>query len=295
MRKPSVSTIAILLSVLLGVGLILYPNVSEMVSQKNSVIEADKYYKISDSYTAEYKEAEMQKAIDYNNSLLGNPVKDPFIPGSGAALPENYTSVLNIGGTMGVIEIPDINVQLPIYHGVSDEVLQKGVGHMEGTGLPIGSLGCNSLLTGHTGLPTARLFTDLIELELGDQFYIHILGEELIYEVDDIRVIEPEDVSSIITEADKDFVTLITCTPYGVNSHRLLVRGVRVHKISSLVSVGFSSPARDWVALIASGIIMLVLLVRLLRRAKKNAKNGGKKKLAALSGVALDAGRQLSP
>lgn len=172
-------------------------------------------------------EAEWAKAEEYNENLAGDPVKDPFVPGSGYALPENYEEVLNVGGVMGYVEIPKIDVLLPIYHGTSDEVLEKGVGHIESTSLPVGGTFRHSVLTGHRGLPSAELFTRLDEMEIGDLFLIHVLNRTLAYEVDQIKTVLPTELEDIQAIPERDFVTLLTCTPYGINTHRLLVRGSR--------------------------------------------------------------------
>ena len=129
---------------------------------------------------------------------------------------------------MGYVVIPKIDVNLPIYHGTSEEVLQKGVGHLQNTSLPVGGESTHAVLSGHTGLSSAKLFTDLDKLEEGNIFYIKTLGETFAYEVDQIKIVEPHETSDLLIESDKDYVTLVTCTPYGINSHRLLVRGTRI-------------------------------------------------------------------
>ena len=143
------------------------------------------------------------------------------------ALQDNYKELLNIDGIMGYVEIPAIDVKLSIFHGTSDATLQKGIGHLEGSSLPIGGSGTHAILTGHTGLSKAKFFTDLVELKEGDRFYLRILDKTLAYLVDQIKVVEPENTKDLQSISEKDYVTLLTCTPYGVNSHRLLVRGVR--------------------------------------------------------------------
>ncbi len=144
------------------------------------------------------------------------------------ALPQNYLEVLRVFDTMGTIEIPKIAVNLPIYHGTDAQTLEKGVGHLRQTALPIGGAGSHAVLTGHTGLPNAKMFDGLSKLKIGDKFYVHVLGETLAYEVDAINVVKPEEVRLLNPISGEDHVTLLTCTPYGVNTHRLLVRGVRV-------------------------------------------------------------------
>ena len=170
---------------------------------------------------------DLVKAEEYNNTLynynniLGNKTNLSIL--------QEYKNILNIGdGIMGSIEIPKISVNLPIYHGTSEEVLTQGAGHVEGSSLPIGGTNTRSLLSAHTGLPTSKLFTSLDELVVGDLFFIRIQNETLAYKVRDIKIIDPEDVESLKIEDGKDLVSLITCTPYGLNTHRLIVTGERV-------------------------------------------------------------------
>jgi sortase A len=221
-----------LLAVLLfltGVGIFLYPSISNYFAEREHTSVIHEYQAQIDAVDSTDLEAELEKAETYNESLAGDPVGDPFIPGSGYALPENYEEVLNVNGdgVMGYLEIPKIGVLLPIYHGTSDDVLEKGVGHIESTALPIGGSSRHAVLTGHRGLPSAELFTRLDELEIGDIFYIHVLGETLAYEVDQIKTVLPTELDDLQAVSGEDLVTLLTCTPYGVNTQRLLVRGCR--------------------------------------------------------------------
>lgn len=280
MKKRRRSYIVAGILLLVGLCVLAYPSVSNWLADHRAVVEVQDYDGYVSSLSKEYVDAELAKAADYNNSLAGDPVKDPFVPGSGRALPTNYLEVLNENGVMCHIEIPKVDINLPVYHGVSDEVLEKGVGHMEGTALPIGQRGGNALLTGHTGLPSAKLFTDLEKLEVGDVFYIHTLGKELVYEIDEIKVIEPSDLSDLTAYADKDYVTLLTCTPYGVNSHRLLVRGVRTYAFSKSIVLAAHNPAGDIAVFGAASLISLLMLffalwrnvrVRRKKRAHKKA------------------------
>lgn len=211
----------------LGIGLFIYPALSSYLAELNQEEVIETYDEALLKMKKEEYEKEWKKAVAYNEALAGDPVRDPFLEGSGRALPEDYLSVLNIGGVMGTIEIPKISVDLPIYHGTEPETLEKGVGHIRQTALPVGGKGTHSVLTGHTGLPNAKLFDNLTQLKKGDMFYIHILDRTLCYQVDGIHVVEPNDVKLLDPVPGKDYATLITCTPYGVNSHRLLVRGIR--------------------------------------------------------------------
>ncbi|GAA6395426.1 hypothetical protein I4300191C4_00830 [Solibaculum mannosilyticum] len=176
---------------------------------------------------------EWEKAVVYNENLTGDPVHDPFVMGSGYVIPENYEETLNLNGdgVMCYLEIPKIGVNLPVYHGASEEVLEKGAGHLEATTLPIGGQGRHSVISAHRGLPSAELFTRLDEMEAGDVFYIHVLDQTLAYEVDQIETILPEELEKLAAEDGKDLVTLLTCTPYAVNTHRLLVRGSRTEYV----------------------------------------------------------------
>ena len=233
-----------------------------------------------------FYEAEWQKAREYNDNLAGDPVRDPFVPGTGYALPDNYLDCLNIGGVMGYIAIPKIRVRLPIYHGTSEEVLQKGVGHIESTALPIGGDFTHAILTGHRGLPSAKLFTDLDQLKVGDRFYIYVLDEVLAYEVDEIHTVLPDELQNLQTVKGRDLLTLITCTPYAVNTHRLLVRGFRVpyvpeeaeeyRQTAGLVSVLGIDVRRQYLGAAAGAILLIVIVtvVRLVRRRRR--KQGGR-------------------
>lgn len=216
------------LLLLAGLVLLFYPDISNWLAECNQSVAIQEYNADLADYTTVQMETERQKAEEYNNALSGAAIKDPFIPESGMVLPDNYYAILNLSESIGFIEIPLIDVSLPIYHGTDESILRKGAGHMEMTSLPIGGEGNHAVLTGHTGLASAMLFTDLDKLNTGDRFYIHVLNETLAYEVEEILVIKPECTEVLRPVIGKDYVTLITCTPYGVNSHRLLVRGIRV-------------------------------------------------------------------
>ncbi|MDD3339005.1 MAG: class C sortase [Lachnospiraceae bacterium] len=214
----------------LGFFILMYPFASNLLAKYNAVRKNVQYEKYVDGMSKEELEKQWKLAKEYNENLSGEPVHDPFIPGSGYALPDNYQEVLNVmgDGIMGRIEIPSIQVDLPIAHGTSDEVLKKCAGHIEQTALPIGGKGTHAIITSHTGLPSAKLFTDLRKMEKGDVFYIYILDKKIIYQVDNISVVLPEEISQLAVVKGKDYVTLVTCTPYGINDHRLLVRGSRI-------------------------------------------------------------------
>ena len=216
-----------------GIGAILYPIISNFFYEKNqSKLVTDYEEAVKDSSAAE-REEQFRLAQEYNESLLGASVTltDPFDPDAlDQAGKEPYSSLLNLNGDgiMGYVEIPLIDVDLPIYHGTSGKILEKGVGHLENTSLPVGGESAHCVLTGHTGYPGKKLFTDLTSLEAGDVFYLHVLGSTLCYQVDQITVVEPEDTSLLKISYGEDRVTLLTCYPYGINTHRLLVSGSRI-------------------------------------------------------------------
>lgn len=175
--------------------------------------------------------AALEQAAAYNRVLAGGHIelKDPFVEEGTDGAVDEYGSLLCMtgDGVMGFVEIPSIDVSLPIYHGTSQQTLELGVGHLQGTSLPVGGQSTHAVLTGHSGLSTAKLFTDLTELETEDVFFLNVMGKRLAYRVDRITAVLPEDLSGLCIESGKDYCTLITCTPYGVNTHRLLVRGER--------------------------------------------------------------------
>lgn len=230
MKSEKILLIIAIIFIIVGTGIFLYPSISNYFAEKNHVEAIRNYDKMVVGIGEDSLKEEKEKAQTYNENLSGDPVHDPFVFGSGYALPENYKEVLNLSedGIMGYIQIPKISVDLPIYHGTSEEVLEKGVGHIQNTSVPIGGNSTHSVLTGHTGLPNAELFTRLDELVVGDIFYIHVLNEILTYKVYEIKVVLPDNIDELRITSGEDLVTLVTCTPYGVNSHRLLVKAERV-------------------------------------------------------------------
>ena len=214
--------IALSLFLLLGLGLIGYPILSNLLaSGEQSAVQAQYTDEVDDMTDTEI-ESELQAARLYNEALQN-------VKSTEAIDLRGYDELLNLTGNavMCTVEIPAIDVELPVYHGIGEDVLQKGAGHMPGTSLPVGGESTHAVISAHSGLPAARLFTDLDKLEEGDLFYIHVLGETLCYEIDQIVVTIPSDTEAIQIEKGQDYVTLLTCTPYGVNTHRLLVRGRR--------------------------------------------------------------------
>ena len=228
-------TSKILISILFlaGLSLLLYPFVSNEWNnyrQKKLISNYDQVLAEKEaSGTIDY-EAELEQAVRYNDALLPSILPDSFAVAEATEEDEAYMSALNVtgDGMMGTVEIPKININIPIFHTTKEEILEKAAGHLEGSSLPVGGESTHAVITAHRGLPSAALFTDLDKMEEGDHFLLHILKETLCYEVDQILVVEPKDTDALAVEEGKDLVTLLTCTPYGVNSHRLLVRGHRV-------------------------------------------------------------------
>ena len=231
--KKKLPKIFIGLIFIIGLGIMLYPIISNLYIEHHQGNIIDEYNKTVESMPDDTLEKEREKAEGYNKMLTGNMIiTDPFDPEAQKKLEENsdYYNILNIGNDniIGYIKIPKINVSLPIYHGTSEEVLKRGVGHLQNTSFPIGGESTHAVLSGHTGLSSAKLFTDLDKLEEGELFFIEVLGEKLAYKIDQIKIVEPSETSDLVIKSGEDYVTLVTCTPYGINSHRLLVRGTRI-------------------------------------------------------------------
>ena len=207
-----------------ALGLLLYPLVGELLSEKyHSDVETSYTAAIEDTDDAELT-AQREAAEQYNAMLANTTISE----GGASAPPLAYAEQLTVGGVMAYVDIPQIGVYLPVQHGTGAETLEKSVGHVVGTSLPVGGSSTHAVLSAHSGMASSKLFSDIDQLEKGDVFYIHVLGEVLAYEVDSINTVLPTDTSLLQIETGKDLVTLVTCTPFGVNTHRLLVRGHRV-------------------------------------------------------------------
>lgn len=264
--KNRISTILLLVVFLTGLSLLLYPTVSDYwnsLHQSRAIATyAEQVAELDDeSYQQTWADAKA-----YNATLAGK--KTRLVPTEEDTA--YYESLLDVtgNGIMGYIEIPSIGVSLPIYHGVEDTVLQIAIGHIEGTSLPVGGIGTHCVVSGHRGLPSAKLFTDLDKLAEGDVFLLRVLDEVLTYEVDQIHIVEPHEVDLLNISETEDLCTLITCTPYGVNSHRLLVRGHRIENIKSASSIRVTADAMQiepvLVAPLVAAPILLVMLIALL-------------------------------
>ena len=215
----------------MAIALTMYPFISNWLFENKTDSVADAVEQAAQELDNSEQQAALQAAREYNQVLADGHVTltDPFEEDKSQQDLAEYESLLNLtnDGVMGTVEIPAIDVSLPIYHGTSESVLEKGVGHLHGTSLPVGGESTHTVLTGHTGLSKAKLFTDLTEVEEGDIFFLHVMGENLAYQVDQIKVVLPSELDDLKIVPGEDYCTLVTCTPYGVNSHRLLVRGVR--------------------------------------------------------------------
>lgn len=282
--RSKLSIIVVILIFLLGLGITLYPSFSNWLAVQNQMKDIQTMENKVEEMSQEECERIRQEANVYNQALRGENIQDPFIPGSGIVLPDNYNDIMDLGeGVMAEIIIPSIDVDLPIYHGTEEETLRKGAGHLKQTAFPVGGEGTHCVISGHTGLPGARLFTDLNQLKMGDTFYVKSLNETLAYEVEQISVVEPNDTTKLKPETGKDYLTMITCTPYGVNSHRLLVRGVRIpytpeaeeegsRTIINIINLQAVSWVYVAVAIGAVVLVIVILLVIIFRKEKKKSK-----------------------
>lgn len=261
-RSGRWSTAVLVLLLVMGLSLLLYPTVSDYYNSFHASRAIVSYTQqvsdlADDAYQTIFAEADR-----YNESLAQamNPwqfAKDH---------PDEYLQALHVSadGIMGYIDIPVIDVYLPVYHTTGEGVLQVGVGHIEGTSLPVGGKGTHTVLSGHRGLPSARLFTDLDKLVEGDTFILHILDETLTYQVDQILIVEPEDVSALEIQPNQDLCTLVTCTPYGINSHRILVRGHRIETAAQTPQVRVTGDAIQVEPVIVAVALAVPVLLMLL-------------------------------
>ena len=239
--KSKLNKLIIGIIFLAGLSLLLYPFVANQWNnhrQKQLISSYEQTVSNKDAAHEIDYDAELQKAKAYNEALLPSILPDSFAVAQAIEEDKTYMDALNIAGdeVMGIVEIPKINIKLPIYHTTDEEVLKQAAGHLEGSSLPVGGESTHAVISAHRGLPSASLFTDLDQLKKGDHFLIHVLNETLCYEVDKISVVKPEETSSLAVEEGQDLVTLLTCTPYGVNTERLLVRGHRVPYVEQEVA-----------------------------------------------------------
>ena len=286
MKKSRASTVILIIVFLVGLSLLLYPSLSDYWNSfRQSRAIASYVESVSHLDNQEYQ-ALLEEARAYNASLVGD--KTRFSP-TEEETAEYLTLLGSTGGAVGYIEVPVISLSLPIYRGTSETVLQVGVGTMEGSSLPIGGESTHAVLTGHRGLPSATLFTDLDRLVQGDMFHIHILNETCTYEVDQILIVEPAEMDALEIAEGEDYCTLFTCTPYGVNSHRMLVRGHRIETPEDAVFVQVSPDALQMDPLfiapfVAVPILLVLLLFLLFGGQKRSAKSNSHQKAQAKKG-----------
>jgi sortase A len=281
--KKQIPNIIFGLIFLAGIAIFLYPSVSNYINSKHQSRAISNYEELMNSVSEEDYTRFWNEAIDYNERLAQQPLSFNL---SEEELAE-YESILDPTGTgiMGYIEIENIGVHLPIYHRTTESVLQVGIGHLEGTSFPTGTVGTHTVLSGHRGLPSSKLFSDLDQMIVGDTFLLHIMDKTFAYQVDQIKIVLPEETNDLAIADDKEYVTLVTCTPYGVNTHRMLVRAKRVdysEESKIIVPSDASRYGALWVApFIAAPLLFTALLIYLIttskwfrNRRKKNEKAG---------------------
>lgn len=261
-KKNNLTTILLIVILLAGLSLLLYPSVSNYWNSFHQTKAITDYTETVSSMDKEEYDKLLSDALLYNQGLSSQ--NNLFVLSESQK--NIYNSLLNVSGlgVMGYIEIPSIDVSLPIYHGTEESVLQIAVGHLDWSSLPVGGEGSHCVLSGHRGLPSAKLFTNLDKLYEGDTFIIRVLDEVLTYEVDQILVVEPADVNSLGIVPGEDYCTLVTCTPYGINSHRLLVRGRRVENAPETVTIHISADATQIEPLIVAPIVAIPILAVLI-------------------------------
>lgn len=276
MKRIKISTIILILVFLVGLSLLLYPTVSNYwnaLHQSQAIVE---YSQEVEKMDRELYEKLWSEAIQYNKTLTNHPNRFEMTEEE----KQEYDKLLNVSGNgiMGYIEIPAIDCFLPIYHGTNEAVLQTSIGHLEGSSLPTGGAGTHCVVSGHRGLPSARLFTDLDKLKEGDRFVLKVLDRTLTYEVDQILTVDPYDLEALAIDPQQDYCTLVTCTPYGINTHRLLVRGRRVEDIAQTQetqAVREKEPVKPAVLIsLAAGLAVIIWIIVLLVKARrKNRRN----------------------
>lgn len=287
--KKRANIIIVAFMFLAGLSLLLYPLVSNQWNNYRQSKLISSYEEVVSEKNAEGQidyNAEADRAVNYNTALLPSILPDSFAVAEASGTDDEYMSCLNLtgNGMMGYVEIPKINVKIPIFHTTEDEVLQKAAGHLEGSSLPIGGESTHSVISAHRGLPSATLFTDLDKMKEGDHFLLYILDDILCYEVDKTSVVEPDETDALAVEEGEDLVTLLTCTPYGVNTQRLFVRGHRVPYVeteieetptSLLTGVSMHTSYLLWVIVgLAVTGAFITFLYRHEKKLKKGLQNG---------------------
>ena len=264
-RLPLVFMFLILVA---GISILGYPMVSDWLSVYTAKVEIADYTAAVEQEDTSQLDAMWKQAQEYNEALNGS---------SGTSV-ASYDELLAVTDAIGYLEIPKIGVYMPIYHGIDTEVLEKGIGHMPDTSLPVGGKSTHCVLSGHTGLPAAKILTDLDQMEEGDIFILNVLGRKLAYEVDQIRVVLPEEMSDLEVIEGKDLCTLVTCTPYGINTHRLLVRGHRTKYVEEKVEEQKEVQTKKMdtrllIAGAAGAVILAVIIIAVVIRRRKRRRN----------------------
>ena len=276
--KTKLMKVGLVLIFTLGLGILLYPIVSNLLMNIFQTTAIKEYNYTVEQMKQDRIEKILSEARIYNEQFKNTIVVDPFSQEAENNKNSEYNEILNIDGTMGYLEIPKINVNLPLFNGTSEEVLKRGVGHIETTPLPIGGEGNHSVLSAHRGLPSAKLFTDLDKLEVDDVFMIKMLTEILVYKIDQITVVEPTDTQYLQAEDGQDYITLITCTPYAINTHRLLVRGTRIDTDEYFATVNNNNLNNQkgsvnylFISILVVFIILIVIFIftKAIKRRKK--------------------------
>lgn len=262
MKKNRVGIVILIVIFLVGLSLLLYPTISDYWNSLHQSRAIGSYIEDAAALEDDTYEQILADARSYNQALAGRAAHYELT----AEEQEEYERMLNISesGVIGYIEIVKIDCRLPIYHGTDESVLQRGVGHLEGTSLPVGGESTHCVISGHRGLPSTNLFTDLDKLEAGDTFCLYVLDEVLTYEVDQIRIVEPQETEELKIVEGKDYCTLVTCTPYGINTHRLLVRGHRVENAAGTDSSRVTADAMQIEPTIVAPLLAVPILLVLL-------------------------------
>lgn len=282
--RRRLSNIAPLVLVVVGLAILLYPTISNFLIEQNASRMIESYDDAVEALSEEERQAILDEAHAYNAALAARAgagsagEADSASSAESAALLERYNEVLDLNGNgmMGYISIPSIEVTLPIYHGVEEQVLQEAVGHIEGTSLPVGGMATHAVLSGHRGLPSAKLFTDLDQMQEGELFFIRVLDETFAYQVDGIETVLPDETESLAIRAGEDKVTLVTCTPYGINSHRLLIHAHAVPYVPEMDELvgkpgSFINIPLPYLLLIIALVILAIVLGVMRHRAHASA------------------------
>ena len=274
-KKKKNKRLPFILIFILGLAILAYPIISRLYYRVEANREVSDFQQAREELDPEEVKERIHLARVFNESLVNEVTEDPYSEEEKEAGRANYARMLELREKIGHVQIPKIDVNIPVYAGTSEEVLQKGAGHLEGTSLPIGGNSSHTVITAHAGLPKARLFSDLSKLEIGDKFYIHNIEGTLAYQVDQILTIEPSDFDNLLIVPGHDYATLLTCTPVMINTHRLIVRGHRIDYIPSVEEAQIKDNIAAFqyrymfYAALAIIIILLILIISLRKKKKK--------------------------